>query len=192
MCSSSKYLTFCCHHIARNFQVWKNLKIFFMTHFKDFILCCWASETKFWNFESFENFFYQKFLAIWYYYLLNFTFCNLCFIYLHTVAVFFVISLVPPTGFSPTATAAPGQIAGPMAQAQRRVDPDQMPSPVSTVNILLVNVCACMCMCACMCICVCVCAGMCVCVLICVCACICARVCVCLGRSNELHTICTV
>ena len=38
-----------------------------------------------------------------------------------------------PTGFSPTATTAPGQAAGPMmAQAQRKVDPDQMPSPVST------------------------------------------------------------
>ena len=47
---------------------------------------------------------------------------------IHNVSLF---SLVPPTGFSPTATTAPGQVAGPMAAAQRKVDPDQMPSPVS-------------------------------------------------------------
>lgn len=46
---------------------------------------------------------------------------------------FFIIPLVPPTGFSPTGTVAPGQVAGPMTQPQRKVDPDQMPSPVSTV-----------------------------------------------------------
>ena len=38
---------------------------------------------------------------------------------------------MPHTGYSPTATAAP---AGPgMGQPQRKVDPDQMPSPVSAV-----------------------------------------------------------
>ena len=47
-----------------------------------------------------------------------------------------LLSLVAP-GFSPTATAAPGQVAGPMAQAQRKVDPDQMPSPVSNKNMCI-------------------------------------------------------
>lgn len=59
---------------------------------------------------------------------------------LYTYNFLFIILLVPPTGYSPTATTAPGQVAGPMAQAQRKVDPDQMPSPVSSMSIVvLVN-----------------------------------------------------
>ena len=47
---------------------------------------------------------------------------------------------MPSTGYSPTATVPPGQGAGPMAQPQRKVDPDQMPSPVSTVYVYHVGI----------------------------------------------------
>ncbi|XP_065891062.1 protein transport protein Sec24D-like isoform X2 [Dysidea avara] len=39
-----------------------------------------------------------------------------------------------PPGFSPTTTVPPGQAAGPVAPAPRRVDPDQMPSPVDVIE----------------------------------------------------------
>ena len=47
---------------------------------------------------------------------------------------------MPSTGYSPTATVPPGQGAGPMAQPQRKVDPDQMPSPVRTVYVYHIGI----------------------------------------------------
>ena len=44
-----------------------------------------------------------------------------------------LVKLGAPPGFSPTTTVPPGQAAGPVAPAPRRVDPDQMPSPVSVI-----------------------------------------------------------
>jgi len=47
--------------------------------------------------------------------------------------VLVALVLGAPPGFSPTTTVPPGQVAGPV---QRRVDPDQMPSPVN-INVQL-------------------------------------------------------